>query len=549
MAWTNRLPRTEKPPSVASASPLLWILTLAIITVAVFIRIRLLDLPLERDEGEYAYTGQLLLQGIAPFQAAYTMKLPGTSVMYALTMLMFGQTTSAIHLGLLFVNLLTAVLLYFLGRRLVGPICGLIAASFYIVLSLSPAVLGLAAHATHFVTLFATAGALLLLRATATRKWLMFFFAGLAMGLAILMKQPGASFALFGAGWVVWTEIRPLPRRWSGALMRLAAFCAGVVLPFGITCLVVAKAGTLGKMWFWTVTYAREYGTAQSIGGGWTLFRLIAPPIFQSAPAMIILGVIGMIIVLAHCRRARPNQFLLAFTAACGAVVFPGLYFRHHYFIPLLAAIALLAGAGIEILCRQTTAARWKKIWPAVGVGAVILAVSHSLYLHRNVFFLLGPNRVGRSIYQANPFPEAVVIGRYIREHSHADDKIAVLGSEPEILFYSHRRSVTGYIYSYELMESQRFADKMRQDMIHEIEAGKPEYVIFVNVPTSWLPRPNSNREIFDWASAYAQTNLLPIGLIDIPVGQETTYTWDAFGVTADPDSKYYIWVFKRILP
>jgi hypothetical protein len=29
-------------------------------------RIRLLGIPLERDEGEYAYAGQLMLQGIAP---------------------------------------------------------------------------------------------------------------------------------------------------------------------------------------------------------------------------------------------------------------------------------------------------------------------------------------------------------------------------------------------------------------------------------------------------------------------------------------------------
>lgn len=34
--------------------------------------------PLERDEGEYAYAGQLMLQGIPPYQLAYNMKLPGT---------------------------------------------------------------------------------------------------------------------------------------------------------------------------------------------------------------------------------------------------------------------------------------------------------------------------------------------------------------------------------------------------------------------------------------------------------------------------------------
>ena len=39
--------------------------------------IRLLGIPLERDEGEYAYAGQLILQGIPPrYKLAYNMKFP-----------------------------------------------------------------------------------------------------------------------------------------------------------------------------------------------------------------------------------------------------------------------------------------------------------------------------------------------------------------------------------------------------------------------------------------------------------------------------------------
>ena len=37
---------------------------LALVAVA---RLRLLAFPLERDEGEYAYAGQLILQGIPPY--------------------------------------------------------------------------------------------------------------------------------------------------------------------------------------------------------------------------------------------------------------------------------------------------------------------------------------------------------------------------------------------------------------------------------------------------------------------------------------------------
>src|SRR5437868_1972446 len=70
-----------------------------VIVLTVGIRFRLRDFPLERDEGEYAYAGQLILQGIPPYQLAYNMKLPGTYAAYALIMAVFGQTGFSIHVG------------------------------------------------------------------------------------------------------------------------------------------------------------------------------------------------------------------------------------------------------------------------------------------------------------------------------------------------------------------------------------------------------------------------------------------------------------------
>src|SRR3954453_22268627 len=95
-----------------------WIIVSCLVVIlgfAAFIRIRLLEMPLERDEGEYAYAGQLMLQGIPPYKLAYNMKLPGTYVAYALIMAIFGESSRGIHLGLVFVNVLTIVLVYLLG--------------------------------------------------------------------------------------------------------------------------------------------------------------------------------------------------------------------------------------------------------------------------------------------------------------------------------------------------------------------------------------------------------------------------------------------------
>src|SRR5438034_10971781 len=94
------------------------VLAVIVFGLVLAIRIRLLGIPLERDEGEYAYAGQLILQGIPPYKLAYNMKFPGTYAAYAGIMSIFGQTIIGINLGLLLVNAATIALFFFLGRRL-----------------------------------------------------------------------------------------------------------------------------------------------------------------------------------------------------------------------------------------------------------------------------------------------------------------------------------------------------------------------------------------------------------------------------------------------
>jgi hypothetical protein len=83
-----------------------------------------------------------------------------------------------------------------------------------------------------------------------------------------------------------------------------------------------------------------------------------------------------------------------------------------------------------------------------------------------------------------------------------------VIGSEPEIYFYSHRRSATGYIYTYPLMERQSLAAKMQKEMTAEIEKADPEYVVWVNHTLSWAANADSDKGIFDWWQGYWKVHL-----------------------------------------
>ena len=127
-------------------------------------------------------------------------------------------------------------------------------------------------------------------------------------------------------------------------------------------------------------------------------------------------------------------------------------------------------------------------------------------------------------IYPESPFAESIRIANYVRDHTSSNDTIAVLGSEPQIYFYSQRRSATGYIYTYGLMEPQKYARQMQEEMIHEIERARPKYLISVVMFYSWLWRPGSERLVLTWANEYTAQNYSVAGFVNMVTPSRTDY-------------------------
>ena len=519
-----------------------WVLAVAVFSLTTAVRIRLLGIPLERDEGEYAYAGQLLLQGIPPYKLAYSMKFPGTYVAYAITMFLFGQTVTAIHLGLLLVNCATSALIFFIGKRLVNSTVGIVAAASYALLSVSPSVLGLAAHATHFVVLPVLGGAFLLLNKQSRLGVGRLLLGGLLMGLGLLMKQPGLFFILFGAVYLFLGDVR------SGlalrkAILRNLIFAGGAVTPLVITFLALCYAGVFVQFWFWTIHYAHEYGTLVSISDArQLLIQGVRDAIGPNWPLWILAGV-GLLTCFLNRSTGRSTGFLLGLFISSTLALCLGFYFRSHYFILLLPAVALFAGIAINsissVLRRQITRVRF---FP------VLLLASCAVFLvlaQRDLFFLLSPIEASHTIYAGNPFSETIKVAEYVRDHTDPSDTIAVVGSEPQIYFYSHRHSATGYIYTYPLMEAQTYARQMQSEMIHEIEAAEPKYLISVTIDVSWLHSPRSENLIFEWAQRYIAENYVAVGFVNIIAADRVEYYFDDVPQQV-PELGEFILIYRR---
>jgi hypothetical protein len=491
-----------------------WLLLFVILCFA-FLRFRLRDVPLERDEGEYAYSGQLILQGIPPYLLAYNMKLPGTYAAYALIMAVFGQTSAGIHTGLLLLNAATTLLIFALARKLFGAFSAAFAGMTYALLSASPSVLGMAGHATHFVVFAAAAGILILLSAIESHRLALFFWSGTCLGLAFLMKQPGIVFSAFSIAYLIYSEWKRLVD-WRFLLVRVSVLCAGIAWPFALTCLLLFRAGVFKNFWFWTFSYARTYATDLSLAEGFHEFRATVADLLRLNTAIWIIAACGLIALFWY-RRARSSAvFVTGLLVFSFAGVSAGLYFRSHYFILLLPALSLLCGLSVRTVQEFLTnrGLRFSQVIPPA-VFAVAFAIS--LFQQRSFLFAPDPATACRRIYSANPFLEAQQIGEYLKANSPPSARVAIFGSEPEIYFYAARHSATGYIYTYGLMEDQKYADRMQREMIDEVTRSQPDFLVFVDDELSWLWQPGGSREtFFAWMQMYINTQYEKTAQVEI---------------------------------
>jgi Dolichyl-phosphate-mannose-protein mannosyltransferase len=507
--------KIEKPSAMAvSHFGVRAALVMTLIFVGV-VRLRLAPCPLERDEGEYAFVGQLMLEGIPPYKEAANMKFPGTYAAYAAIESVFGETARGIHYGLLVVNLSTILLVYHVGLRFLrSKHTALMAAVVYAVSSLSFCFLGPMAHATHFVVFFGLAGIALVYAAIKWDLTIGFALAGAVTGLAYMAKQSGFFFVPFGCilllsakGWHLLS--RP-------ALRALSYFLVGAFSPFALTVFLLQRLGSLDEFAFWTFRYASTYGMplkrapgvlaeslAQITGRGYAWIFFV-PCILIFLPK-----------VWRACALPRRSGLLLAtFLALSLTAVSLGFYFRDHYWIQALPVAALLSALFLRtaatMICRHIGSQNATLVASILCVslcGSVLAREGSSL-------FVASPAQIIWQIYQGQPFIESIAVADYIRRNTKPSERIFVFGSEPEIYFYAKRRSVTNNLYLDNLLENQPYAIQMQRRMVSDVENSSPRY--FVEVHYSTFPYDISQKiPLFLWKSSYLAENYRLVFVLD----------------------------------
>src|SRR6185369_2687035 len=240
------------------------------------------------------------------------------------------------------------------------------------------------------------------------------------------------------------SRIRPvaevlLPQSWSQFTKSSAFFALGILVPYALTCLALWCAGAFHGFAFWTVSYASKYVSTMPLANAPELLRRalragVGPGLlFWLVPAL------GAILMWWDARlRLADRFFLTALTFCSFASVSIGLYFREHYFIMLLPALSLMAGVAVSRAVYLLRHDPTIELFLAVPIlGLFVIALGSAILDQGFVWFTMTPLQASRDTYRTTLFAETPKAAAYLAAHTSSQTPVAVVGSEPEICFYS----------------------------------------------------------------------------------------------------------------
>lgn len=508
-------------PNIITSKGQPWLIyILLIVLFTIVMRYRLIDVPLERDEGGFAYCAQLILHGIPPYTEAYDYKPPGLYFLYASSIAIFGSDVIAVHLLLLIFSAGTAIMLFWLVKKWSDTTGGMIASIISILLMASSSVLGFAAHATHFVMFWAILGYLLLEVGLERHNYLIVLASGISFGLSFLMKQSGLLF-LFPA--LIFTFAIIKSERFKESIKSAGFMLAGFIIPLGSIALWLISIGALKGFIYWNIQY--PWLVAQGSGTN-DFFSRIARNGLQAAGNFLPLWIAGFVSVIYFVLEKRGvtanRKILILILFSVGAVSI-GYETRSHYFVLLVPALAAAIGIAVSKISKSVKPGLSRK---AV-IGVPLAVALFGIIQERDYFFFDNPENISRSIYFPNLFADAEKVSEFIKSRSGESDRVAILGSEPEILFLSQRRSTTRYIFTDFINMKHELGGQMQKEMIREIDSIKPAIIVMINQPFSWGAMPSGSWPLLRWIRGYLEVNYEIVGTVTQISMNSSVFRWD----------------------
>jgi hypothetical protein len=458
-----------------------------VFSLGLLLRWPIAAIPLERDEGEYAYIAQRWLLGDVPYQASFDQKPPGVFAAYAVILRCLGNSPSTIHWGVQIYSLGTLALIFLLGRRLFSPLSGLLAALLAALLMTDPGMLGNAANTELFMLLPLAGAFRAALPAVERNSFGWALLTGALAAAALLFKQVAIFDALFFLLWLLFGSERGGGRLAGGMLLGGLAILASCSAYF-------RYAGADREFYDCVIGYNLKYATALPLRDYPASFAEKLPRLVATGWPVYLLAAIGLGGGLLRCLGRSDDPLGRSATLVAAWLLFaflgvlPGGYFYPHYFLHLLPPLTLLGGWGSVLVFQRLP------VKPRVKSGLACLTTAAAIaigILSAPWYYLPStPETKCRHLYADNPFPESMELGRFIAEHCRPEEPVFVFGSEPQIYFYAGRKSASRYIFVYPLVTAFSDTRSRQHSVMAELEHNRPALIIYVYAPPSFAMRP-----------------------------------------------------------
>jgi hypothetical protein len=486
----------------------------AVLALALLLRTAGADIPLERDEGEYAYMAWRWLEGEVPYVETFDQKPPAIFAAYALIIATLGGSPSAIHWGAQLQLLLALLVLMQLGRKLFGPAVGVGAGLLAAVATTGPAMFANAANTEIFALLPLIAG--LALSASAARRddLRLASLAGVCAGVALLFKWVVAPILVLQVVFHLFWSPLEAGRR----LRHILVLALGAAAVLGLTIGYFAWVGGLAAMIDATLVYNFSYATSIPLG---RYPEVLAAQLGQARPVLLPLALAALLSPLARVvsgsdasgdAARRNSAWVWAWLGASILAASAGGYFRPHYFLLTIPPLCLLAALGVSDMLDALGSTSRRK-WAGV-IGLAVLLLAQSVWATPWYYRSIDPMTKARRIYEWNPFPESVAIGRFIAEHSEPDDRVFVFGSEPQIYYYARRRSATRFIYTYPLSAPPDAALGRQREVLASLRSAPPRFIVGVFLQKSLSEEEQTPTILRDGLRALVAERYRPVGIV-----------------------------------
>ena len=365
-----------------------------------------------------------------------------------------------------------------------------------------------------------------------------YFFSGVLFCAAMLVKQNGALFALFGGLAVISHHLLGENRNWRKDFVSGLIYSAGVIIPLVLTLILMFMNSALDEFIYWIYNHAKDhYVTSieweptgkQMLNSAWTR-------ISKNHYLLFLLAILGFVATAFTKLNLHRKSMIFCFAILSFAAITPGLRLYGHYWIFLMPAVALLIGVAVLFCNEQLQKFTHGETATTLSLGIFAIAFMHHLikiqsddklknyYTHPNSMNVL------RNVYGRNPFPEAKLVGDWIKNNSDENENISVLGSEPQVYFYANRRGVSKHNYLGYLVQDYPLHSQWQREFISDVEAAQPKYFVFFKHRWSWMVKDGIDQTLFKWMNNYTKENYQLVGLVQYRSDEQLDVKWGQKG-------------------